>query len=123
MHMVPDVRSSSRGGSSFDFNSQAGVLVVLAAIRASQLSPSERNELRDLVFLYSNGGGDSAIRSVLEERLSEVGITTASAPVKKNAGKLETASAVRPAGFTMGRPVPIFAPTPLVEVKKPVSVV
>jgi hypothetical protein len=55
---------------SFDLSSQTGVAAVLAAIRASQLSPAEKNELRDLVFSYTNGGGDASVRIALEQKLS-----------------------------------------------------
>jgi hypothetical protein len=108
--MAPDVRSST-GSSSFDFNSQAGVLVVLGAIRASELSPADKNELRDLVFLYSNGGGDAAVRTVLEERLRSANITPDSVPVKKSEPAAEVKKApVANSGFYGGRPVPVFAP-------------
>ena len=39
----------------FDLKSQAGVMSVLSAIRASKISPAEKNELRDLIFAYTNG--------------------------------------------------------------------
>ena len=118
--MAPDVRSSV-GGNSFDFNSQAGVLAVLGAIRASTLAVTERNELRDLVFLYSNGGGDPGVRTVLEERLREAGITPGATPVKPAETKLEPKPAVVGAGFSSGRPVPVFTPG-TVTTASPVSV-
>lgn len=55
---------------SFDLTSQAGVMSVLASIRASALSTAEKNELRDLVFSYTNGGGDASVRIALEQKLS-----------------------------------------------------
>lgn len=54
----------------FDLNSQSGVMSVLASIRASKLSGAEKNELRDLVFLYTNGGGDASVKIALEQKLS-----------------------------------------------------
>jgi hypothetical protein len=120
--MVPDDRSSSVGARSFDFNSQAGVLAVLGAIRASELSPADKNELRDLVFLYSNGGGDPAVRTVLEERLREVGITPGMAATPKKEVVVETVpeapvlKTVR-YGFSGARPVPAFTPATLTAVK------
>ena len=108
--MVPDDRS---GGGSFDFNSQAGVLAVLGAIRASTLTTADRNELRDLVFLYSNGGGDPAVRTQLEERLREYAITPIAAQAKPLAAQNGTATAPqvpRGAGFSTGRPAPVFVP-------------
>ncbi len=118
--MALDVRSSV-GGNSFDFNSQAGVLAVLGAIRASALAVTERNELRDLVFLYSNGGGDPGVRTVLEERLREAGITPSMAPVKAVDGPPVPKPPVA-AGFSGGRPVPVFIPAQPVPVP-PVEVV
>lgn len=57
-------------GTSFDFNSQAGVMAVLAAIRQSPLTGAQKNELRDLVFLYTNGGGDASVRLSLEQKIA-----------------------------------------------------
>lgn len=123
--MVPDDRSST-GGSAFDFNSQAGVLAVLGAIRASALSPIERNELRDLVFLYSNGGGDPAVRTMLEERLRENNITAvATSSVTATGAASATVVSKSTAGFASGRPMPVFTPAaPIaVPVVVPVPVV
>ena len=66
---------------SFDFNSQAGVMAVLAAIRQSTLTPPQKNELRDLVFLYANGGGDASVRLSLEQKISAYQIKPVAAPV------------------------------------------
>ncbi len=99
--MQQDVRSS---GGSFDFNSQAGVLQVLQAIRSSGIPLAERNELRDLVFSYANGGGDQAVRTLLQDRLAALNITPDLAP--KTAGK-ET-STPKSVGFSAGRPMPQF---------------
>ncbi len=54
----------------FNLSTQAGVAAVLAAIRASQLSSSDKNALRDLVFSYTNGGGDASVRIALEQKLA-----------------------------------------------------
>lgn len=43
---------------------------LLASIRASELSAAEKNELRDLVFLYTNGGKDQTVRRALEQKIS-----------------------------------------------------
>jgi len=60
---------SSQSQTSFDFNSQAGVAQVLLSVRKSEMPLESKNELRDLVFLYANSGGDSAIRNTLEKQL------------------------------------------------------
>ncbi len=59
----------------FDLKSQAGVMSVLSAIRASKISPAEKNELRDLIFAYTNGGGDASVRISLEQKLNAHQIT------------------------------------------------
>lgn len=85
---------------SFDFNSQAGVMSLLASIRASTLSPAEKNELRDLVFLYTNGGGDVSVRIALEQKLVAHKITQ---------GPAKQASAPAPVlPFGSSRPAPVF---------------
>lgn len=61
-------------GTSFDLNSQNGVMMVLLAIRRSELSSEQKSQMRDLVFLYANGGGDASVKSELEKRLAEFGI-------------------------------------------------
>lgn len=69
--MVPDVRSSGGSlGGEFNLNSPAGVISVLTAIRISNISQEQRNELRDLVFLYTRGG-DAAVGTSLITQLTE----------------------------------------------------
>ena len=45
----------------FDFNSQSGILFILRALRAADISPADKNTLKDLVFLYRAGQKDEAI--------------------------------------------------------------
>lgn len=103
---------------SFDFNSQAGVAAVLAAIRQSQLTPAQKNELRDLVFLYANGGGDASVRLSLEQKLAAYQIkplvVAKPAPVAP-----PTPEVVLP--FGSSRPAPSFvAPAPVAAAPIPV---
>jgi hypothetical protein len=63
------------GGASFDLDSQVGVTKLLAAIRASEISSEHKNETRDLVFLYANGGKDATVRRSLEQKIEAFGIT------------------------------------------------
>ena len=63
--------SPQTGQSVFSLDTQAGVMNLLASIRASQLSAAEKNELRDLVFLYTNGGHDQSVRISLENKLRD----------------------------------------------------
>lgn len=103
--MVPDVRSSA--SANFDLNSPTGMLAVLGAIRASSVAVDVRNELRDLVFLYSNGGHDPAVLGVLQERLSAEGIVIEPLPTAGTSG--DGATALYPkSGFAGGRPTPKF---------------
>lgn len=88
---------------SFDFNTQAGVMSLLASIRASALSPAEKNELRDLVFLYTNGGGDVSVRIALEQKLTTHKITQVPSKV------VAATQPDRPAlAFGSSRPSPVF---------------
>jgi hypothetical protein len=116
--MVPDDRSSVGGSQSgFDFNSQAGVLAVLAAIRASNLSAGERNELKDMVFLYSNGGKDAGVRAQLEQRLAGHAIVPVAGSQSASA---QVQSVPKPvAGFASGRPAPMFGAPSLAQLPTP----
>ncbi len=107
INMVPEARSSQGGEKQFDFNSQVGVLAILQSIRQSELTPSVKNELRDLVFLYANGGGDAALRNMLEERLKANGVTAQAlaAPAAQPQGVNET----NQNGFASRRRAPVFA--------------
>lgn len=106
--MAQEVRSSQSGTASFDFSSQAGVLAILKAVRASDASVSDKNELRDLVFLFANGRGDQAVRNVLEERLAALGITGGG--VAPAAPSPATPAAVQTGpGFAGSRPTPAFS--------------
>lgn len=114
-------QAGSLGGGTFDFNSQAGVMALLAAVRQSALSPAQKSEMRDLVFQYANGGGDATVRRSLEQKIATYGLT----PVSANATKAATtapapaAQPVRP--FGKSRPAPQFSPVSIVgEVAVPV---
>ncbi len=99
-------------GTSFDFNSQAGVMAVLTAIRASDISSADKNELRDLVFLYTNGGGDPSIRLALEGKLRNfkivpVASTSVAGKSVEEKKEPEPAAVVHP--FGASRPAPVFS--------------
>ena len=57
--------------SKFDFDSQKGVTHLLSSIRATDLSSDKKNELRDLVFLYANGGHDESVKITLTKKLGD----------------------------------------------------
>lgn len=94
----------------FDLNSQTGVLKILTSIRNSKLNAEDRNELRDLVFLFSNGGGDPAVKSLLEERLVALNLTEPIGSDKPEAeeSKKEEAEDKPSGGFAGTRPQPTF---------------
>jgi hypothetical protein len=69
MHMVNTSSLPGVAGVSFDLDSKEGVMQVLAAVRASDLDAAARNDLRDLVFLYSNGGKEPTVRRALEQKI------------------------------------------------------
>lgn len=102
----------------FDLNSQSGVMVILASVRASALSPTEKNEIRDLVFLYTNGGRDESVRIALEQKLNAHNI-------KPVAAKKVAAAVSKPIlPFGSSRPTPTFKAPPIPPpVTAPVSVV
>lgn len=85
-------------------------MAVLVAARQSALSPAQKNELRDLVFLYSNGGGDVTVRRALEQKIATFALSpVVPTPKAKSAPPVTaTPAPVRPYGNT--RPSPQFAP-------------
>ena len=108
--VLVDSSSTKEENDLFDLNSQAGILLVLQAIRLSGLPVLERNELRDLVFLYSTGDNDPAMQSMIQERLRSHQITPSLIPKKKS----NTPVNYNP-GFSKGRPAPIFTPSTVTE--------
>jgi hypothetical protein len=75
-------------GGSFNFDTQAGVAHVLASVRAANITAEQKNDLRDTIFLYINGGRDQTVKLALEQKLATYAIvpagvapaTTSSAP-------------------------------------------
>jgi hypothetical protein len=59
----------------FDLDSQQGFTHLLSSVRASEIPAVQKNEVRDLIFLYSNGGKDHSIRITLEQKVTAYGIT------------------------------------------------
>ena len=88
-------------GERFDLNSESGVSIVLASIRASDISSVKKNELRDLVFQYTNRGGDVAVKAELENKLSSYEIK----PIQL-AAEFKVQNIVFP--FGSARPAPVF---------------
>lgn len=96
----------------FDLNSQKGVAILLASLRASTLSSVQKNEIRDLVFSYTNGGGDASIRIALEQKLKSYNIVPIQTPPTTEPKKVEPPKPVAPVlPFGSSRPVPVFKVT------------
>ncbi len=126
--MTADARSlPMEVGDTFDFDSQAGILFVLRAIRAADVSSADKNALKDLVFLYSTSGKDEATKKKLADTLALHKITpqTVQNEVKISAPvETQTVQSTSPTtGFMGGRLTPVFIPPQVsVEVKAPVAV-
>lgn len=123
--MTADARSlPMEVGDTFDFDSQAGILFVLRAIRAADVSSADKNALKDLVFLYSTGGKDEATKKKLADTLTLHKITpqTVQNEVKISAPvETQTVQSTSPTtGFMGGRLTPVFIPPQVsTEVKAP----
>lgn len=90
----------------FDFDSQKGVTQLLASVRASNINTDQKNELRDLIFLYANGGRDQSVRLTLEQKIFTYNIVPIIVETKAS-----TKETVRPKlVFGTSRPSPSFVP-------------
>lgn len=112
--MTADDRSLSPAvPDTFDFDTQAGILFVLRAIRAATLSSEDKNTLKDLVFLYNTGGKDELIKQKLAETLNAHGVTPSvvllEVPKKTTTPERVTPASITP-GFMGGRLTPVFHP-------------
>lgn len=88
----------------FDLDSQKGVTHLLASVRASKINPEQKNELRDLVFLYTNGGRDQSVRFTLEQKISTYGII----PLPSVLKPVTTEAVLPKPTFGASRPAPSF---------------
>jgi len=88
-------------GGLFDLSTQAGIMHLLASVRASDLSADKKHDLRDTIFLYTNGGRDESVKLSLEQKITSYQV----APV---AGGPKNASTTPPPQYTIGgsRPAP-----------------
>lgn len=122
--------SKSSLGFKYDLDTEIGIKSILVAIRKSQLPISERNEMRDLVFLFINGGRDETVRNALMQKLVVSGLE-----VKDLSKKQGTIPDNAPAlSFGLYREAPTFlapvvvgtsvtATTPTVVVTAPASAI
>jgi hypothetical protein len=72
----------------FDYDSQTGITHILASIRAAEIGSDQKNELRDLVFLYSSNNMDQRVRATLEQKVVAYGLK----PVPKKTTKADKKS-------------------------------
>lgn len=105
----------------FDFSTQASIMSILAGVRKSELPNSIKNELRDLIFLYTSGGGDESTRIALEQKLTTHGIEPATFSKPNESVVTVKIQEVRPMlEFGAFRPVPSFsAPSTAVKTDTP----
>ncbi len=117
---MADIRSSQpEVARSFDLHSQIGVAQLLVAVRVSALTSEEKNELRDLVFQFSNSDDDAALRSLLERKIAEYTLEPPLPPASPEPEPIP-APPVRVLRFGSVRPRPAFAtPQPAVTVSEP----
>jgi hypothetical protein len=118
--MVHDVRSTTASGVVFDLLSPEGIMQALSFLRRSTASSEEKRALRDLIFLYTNSGGDEALRTLILNRLSPLSVPLSEA---ESVTATSPASVVTPvdsprplkpmAGFGGGRGTPQFKPLPV----------
>ncbi len=102
----------------FDFSTQASIMSISAGVRKSELPTSVKNELRDLIFLYTSGGGDDSTRIALEQKLTTHGVEPTTSFKPNQSGAVVKTEEVKPVlEFGTYRPVPSFA-VPVVEIKE-----
>jgi len=85
---------------SFSFDTPEEVMHVLVSVRASGVDAAHKNQIRDLVLSYTNGGKDPSIQIQIEQLLTRLDITPAVAKTKLSP-KPEL-------GFGSSRAVPMF---------------
>jgi hypothetical protein len=68
--VLPHMSTQDLSGGGFNFDTQAGVAHLLASVRAANISAEQKNDLRDTIFLYTNGGRDQTVRLSLEQKLA-----------------------------------------------------
>jgi len=58
----------------FSFDTPQAVIRVLASVRKSDIAPQDKNELRDLILSFTNGGKDPSLRIQIEQKLTRLGV-------------------------------------------------
>jgi hypothetical protein len=103
--------------SMFDLQSEQGAANLLASVRASKILPEQKNELRDLIFQYMNGGQEQTIRIALEQKINKYNIVPKDGLV--NSGNNYSNKPLIQHPFGTSRPTPNFiAPQPSLKVSE-----
>jgi len=131
--------SSGSSGGAFSFDTPQAVMHVLASVRKSDISVSDKNSLRDLVLSYTNGGKDPSLKIQIEQKLASLAVqplplaaptpavsvpefgSSRNTPVSFTASRstAEAAPAVAPAP----QPVPVVSAAPVPPAAQPTPVV
>ena len=102
MDMGVTQRSSQQPA--FNLSEQSGVLAALLAVRTSDLSAAEKNDLRDQIFTYTKSGGDERLREQVEQKLASLPLSEQFLEQQQEKQKTESRS-----GFAGARRTPSFA--------------
>ncbi len=118
---------SSSGSSlgAFSFDTPQAVMHVLASVRKSDISPADKNSLRDLVLSYTNGGKDPSLKIQIEQKLASLAVQPlpqAAAPSSAPTPEFGSSRNV-PVMFTASVPVVETAAVPVAPAPQPVPVV
>jgi len=104
---------SSRSSGGFAFDTAEAVLQVLASIRTSEATTNQKNELRDLVLSYTNGGKDPSVQIQITQKLQSLGVVPVAPKVAAQPAVVHE--------FGSARNVPTFHPGAAPAAVKPVA--
>jgi len=99
----------------FSFDTPQAVMHVLASVRKSEIAPKDKNNLRDLVLAYTNGGKDPSLKIQIEQLLNSLAVQ----PLPKTSGSTVATSA--PLDFGSSRNTPAFTAPAVTVAATPVA--
>ena len=105
--------SSGSLGGGFSFDTPEAIMHVLASVRNSELPPHDKNQLRDLILSYTNGGKDPSLKIQIEQKLQSHGVAPAALTVALGAAPSPE--------FGSSRGVPTFKPGRFVAASAPAT--
>jgi hypothetical protein len=68
------MNSSGSSSGAFSFDTPQALMHVLASVRKSDISPADKNSLRDLILSYTNGGKDPSLKIQIEQKLASLAV-------------------------------------------------